>query len=687
MTGKRSLDHRLLFAILLAFCARTPISAAADVDWPTHGGTYLEQRFSPLHEIDTGSVKRLSLAWYVDLDTNRGQESTPLVVDGKMFVTTAWSKVWAVDAASGRVLWTYDPKVPGPTGFSACCDVVNRGAAYYEGTVYVGTLDGRLIALNAQNGKLVWSQFTVDTNKPYTITGAPRVVRGKVIVGNGGADYGVRGYVTAYDARSGAKIWRFYTVPGDPHAEPDGEVSDAILKSRASETWFGDFWKLGGGGTVYDAIVYDPELNQLYLGVGNGSPWNRRIRSEGKGDNLFLSSIVAVDPDTGRYLWHYQETPGETWDFTATQPISLATLTIDGKPRKVLMQAPKNGFFYVIDRTDGKLISAQKYVPVNWASGIDPKSGRPIEAPEARFANAPFVSMPGGGGGHNWQPMSFSPATGLVYIPAQELPFLYANEQHFQIRPGGWNTGVDMLALIPPDSPEVQVAIKASLKGRLLAWDPVTQKAAWKVEHAGPWNGGVLSTAGNLVFQGAADGNFESYDARTGELLWSFAAQTGVMAGPISYSLGGRQYVAVVAGYGGAIPLALASFDGPQRRPNGRVLVFALDGHATLPPFEGTPGAPVPGTGTWPADIVARGRDLYGINCIGCHGLATLSAGVLPDLRRSSALASQDAWRSIVIRGALSDAGMISFAKYLSADEAEAIRAYVTNAARAAARP
>jgi mono/diheme cytochrome c family protein len=351
------------------------------------------------------------------------------------------------------------------------------------------------------------------------------------------------------------------------------------------------------------------------------------------------------------------------------------------------MQAPKNGFFYVIDRTDGKLISAQNYVPVNWASGIDPKSGRPIEVPEARFANAPFVSMPGSAGGHNWQPMSFSPATGLVYIPAQELPFLYANDQHFQIRPGGWNTGVDLLALIPPDSPEVQVAIKASLKGRLLAWDPVKQKAAWKVEHAGPWNGGVLSTAGNLVFQGTADGHFEAYDARTGELLWSFAAQTGVMAGPISYSLGGRQYVAVVAGYGGAIPLALASFDGPQRRPNGRVLVFALDGHATLPPFVGTPGAPAPGTGTWPADTVARGRDLYGINCIGCHGLATLSAGVLPDLRRSGALASQDAWRSIVIGGALSDAGMISFAKYLSADEAEAIRAYVTNAARVAAKP
>ena len=674
---------RLLLLLLFCVSARLSVGAAADVGWPTHGGTSLEQRFSPLDEIDTASVKRLGLSWYAELDTNRGQESTPLVVDGKMFVTTAWSKVWALDAASGRVLWTYDPKVPGHAGFSACCDVVNRGAAYYEGKVYLGTLDGRLIALDAKSGKLLWSKVTVDITKPYTITGAPRVVRGKVIIGNGGADYGVRGYVTAYDATSGAKVWRFYTVPGDPHAKPDGEVSDGILQSRASETWFGEYWKLGGGGTVYDAIVYDAELNQLYLGVGNGSPWNQRIRSEGKGDNLFLSSIVAVDPDTGRYLWHFQETPGETWDFTATQPMTLATLAIDGKPRKVLMQAPKNGFFYVIDRTDGKLISAQNYVPVNWATGVDPKSGRPIEVPEARFANAPFVSMPGGSGGHNWQPMSFSPATGLVYIPAQELPFLYTNEQHFQIRPGTWNTGVDFLALIPPDSPQVQAAIKASLKGRLVAWDPVKQTAAWKVEHAGPWNGGVLSTAGNVVFQGTADGAFQAYDARTGELLWRFAAQTGVMAGPISYSLGGRQYVAVVAGYGGAIPLALAAFDGPERRPNGRVLVFALDGHAALPTFTATLSAPTPGTDSWPAATVARGRDLYGLNCIGCHGLATLSAGVVPDLRRSGALASADAWRSIVIGGALTNAGMVSFSKYITADDAEAIRAYVTNAARA----
>jgi quinohemoprotein ethanol dehydrogenase len=684
MSRKYSPGYRMVFGALSASWVLVSNQArAADVDWPTHGGTYLEQRFSTLNDINSGNVKQLGLRWYADFDTNRGQESTPLVVDGRMFVTTAWSKVEALDAATGRLLWTYDPKVPGRTGFSACCDVVNRGTAYYDGRVYVGTLDGRLIALNAATGKVLWSRVTVDTSKPYTITGAPRVVRGKVIIGNGGAEYGVRGFVTAYDARSGAKVWRFYTVPGNPQVKPDGEVSDAILKSRAQATWSGDFWKLGGGGTVYDAIVYDPELNQLYIGVGNGSPWNQRIRSLGTGDNLFLSSIVALDPDTGRYLWHYQETPGETWDFTATQPIALADLTIDGKPRKVLMQAPKNGFFYVVDRTNGKLISAEKFVPVNWASGVDLTSGRPIEAPEARFANAPFVASPGSAGAHSWQPMSFSPDTGLVYIPAQELPFLYANDQKFQIRSGAWNTGVDLLASIPPDSPEVQAAIKASLKGRLLAWDPVHQKAIWKVEYSGPWNGGVLSTAGNLVFQGTADGDFDAYDARSGQLLWSFAAQTGVMAGPISYSVGGRQYVAVVAGFGGAIPLALPAFDGSRPRPNGRVLVFALDGRANLPAFTGVLAAANPGADTWPAQTVAHGRDLYGINCIGCHGMATMSAGVVPDLRRSGALSHREAWQSIVIGGALSNAGMVSFEKYLSSDDAEAIRAYVASEARA----
>jgi quinohemoprotein ethanol dehydrogenase len=681
----------LLVYVVVAFAAPESLCvkgtngdapAGSASDWPTHGGTYLEQRYSTLDQITPANVSRLGLAWQTEFDTKRGQESTPLVVDGRMFVTTAWSKIEALDAATGKLLWRYDPKVPPHSGFSACCDVVNRGAAYDAGKVFLGSLDGRLIALDARDGSVLWIVRTTDPTKPYTITGAPRVVRGKVIIGNGGADYGVRGYVSAYDECTGAKLWRFYTVPGNPAAAPDHEISDEPLARLAKSTWYGEYWKLGGGGTVYDAIVYDTELNQLYIGVGNGSPWNQRIRSEGHGDNLFLSSIVAIDPDTGRYLWHYQETPGESWDFTATQPIILADLIIDGRPRKVLMQAPKNGFFYVIDRTTGKLLSAQNFVPVTWASRIDLETGRPVEADGARYTKAPFVSLPGGSGAHNWQPMSFSPKTGLVYIPVQELPFLYVDDQKFEIRPGGLNTGIDLLPSIPQDDPKVREAIEGSLKGRLLAWNPVTQKAAWQVEYGKPWNGGVLSTAGGLVFEGTSGGAFDAYDAQSGRPVWKFDAQTGVMAGPISYSVAGRQYVAVVAGYGGAIPLALPSFSGSTPHPNGRVLVFALDAHDELPPPPARLAPPNPGTDSWPAAVVERGRDLYGVNCWVCHGIGTLSAGVLPDLRRSAFLSQRQAWRSVVLGGALTNRGMVSFSRYIDQDDAEAIRAYVSSEAR-----
>jgi quinohemoprotein ethanol dehydrogenase len=657
-------------------------AAANPQDWPTHGGTYDEQRFSRLTQIDTNSVERLKLAWYHDLDTNRGQEATPLVVDGRLYTTTAWSKVQALDAATGTLLWAYDPQVPGRFGFSACCDVVNRGPAWYDGKIYLGTLDGRLIALDAETGKPVWSVVTTDQAKPFTITGAPRVVRGKVIIGNGGGEYGIRGYVTAYDAETGAKLWRFYTVPGDPSAPPDREASDSALADIARPSWAGEYWKLGGGGTVWDSIVYDAEFDRLYIGVGNGAPWSGRIRTEDKGDNLFTSSIVALDPDTGRYLWHYQVTPEDVWDFDATQQITLADLPIGGVTRKVLLQASKNGFFYVVDRTDGKLISAENFVPVNWATRIDTATGRPVETPGARFAKAPFVALPGASGAHSWQPMSFSPATGLAYIPAQEVPFLYKDDSGFTPRPGAWNLGIDTLAASPPATPEQRAAVKAALKGRLVAWDPVAQKPAWKVEYPGPWNGGVLSTAGGLVFQGTAGGSFDAYDARTGALLWQFQTQSGIVAGPVSYAVDGRQYVAVVVGYGGGLPLALPDFDGPRPQPNGRVLAFALDGTAALPPFAATLPPPDPGTGQWPPETAARGERLYGLNCLGCHGMGTMSAGVLPDLRRSTALPDAENWRNIVIGGALTDAGMIGFGRYLSADDAEAIRAYVTAEAR-----
>jgi len=396
--------------------------AAAKEDgrnWLTHGRTYSEQRYSPLDQVRADNVAKLAPAWSLELDTWRGQEATPLVIDGVMYTTTAWSKVVAINAATGEELWQYDPMVPREVAAKGCCDVVNRGLAAWKGRLFLGTLDGRLVAIDAATGKPVWSVQTTDRSLPYTITGAPRVVKGKVIIGNGGAEYGVRGYVTAYDAETGEQAWRFYTVPGNP---ADGFESDAMKK--AAETWFGEWWKGGGGGTVWDAIVYDPELDLLYIGVGNGSPWNHRQRSEGKGDNLFLSSIVALRPDTGEYVWHYQTTPGETWDYTATQPIILADLTINGEPRKVLMQAPKNGFFYVLDRATGALISARNFVPITWASGVDMATGRPVEDPKARYAEAPALVVPAPMGAHNWHPMSFSPKTGLVYIPAQEVPLV-----------------------------------------------------------------------------------------------------------------------------------------------------------------------------------------------------------------------------------------------------------------------
>ena len=328
------------------------IQAANAMDWLSYGRTYDEQRFSPLDRINQGNIGTLGLAWYADMDTARGQEATPLVIDGKIYITTAWSKAKAYDAVSGKLLWEFDPKVPGETAVKACCDVVNRGMAAWGDKLYLGTLDGRLIALDRATGKQVWSTVTVDQTKAYTITGAPRVINGLVLIGNGGAEMGVRGYITAYDAQTGKQAWRFYTVPDQP-----GKNTEEYLK-KAESTWHGEWWKLGGGGTVWDSMAYDPATDLLYIGVGNGSPWNQSYRSPGGGDNLYLSSVVAIRAKTGQYVWHFQETPGETWDFTASQHIMLADLTIGGKPRKVLMQAPKNGYFYVLDRATGAFISA-----------------------------------------------------------------------------------------------------------------------------------------------------------------------------------------------------------------------------------------------------------------------------------------------------------------------------------------
>ena len=657
--------------------ARLLAAASEPGNWLTHGGTYLEQRFSTLTQVNDDNVAKLGLAWSYDLDTNRGQEATPLIIDGVMYTTTAWSKVVALDAATGKELWTFDPKVPGERGFSACCDVVNRGLAAYNGRLYLGTLDGRLIALDARTGKTVWSVVTVDQSKPYTITGAPRIVKGRVVIGNGGAEYGVRGYVSAYDAMTGKQAWRFYTVPGDPAKGPDGAASDPVMASAAKATWFGKHWQAGGGGTVWDAIVYDPELDQLYIGVGNGSPWNQQVRSEGKGDNLFLSSVVALNPDTGAYKWHYQGTPGETWDFTQTQPIILADLNIEGAKRKVLMQAPKNGFFYVVDRTTGKLISAKGFVPQTWATGVDLTTGRPIETPGARFLKAGAMVAPSALGAHNWHPMAFSPQTGLVYLPAQDVPFYYETAGGYKYKAGAWNIAVDAYKNAPPNDRAQTKAIRAMLKGQLIAWDPVAQREVWRAQYDGPWNGGALATAGNLVFQGTGRGTFQAFDAAKGKRLWEFPAQTGVIAGPVTYSVKGVQYVAVMAGYGGAYPIS-SGYDEVRPAQNGRVLVFKLGCTAKLPaaPLLDLP-PPNPPTEVYTVAQLTQGLQVYEGTCGVCHGSGARSSGVLPDLRRSVALADKATWDGIVHDGALKDRGMISFAKYLSKTDIEAVRGYV----------
>ena len=677
-------------ALLAGACANTEpqagnvtearlLAAEDDPDnWLSHGRTYAEQRFSPLSDIDEGNVGELSLAWAVELDTNRGQEATPVVVDGVMYLTTAWSKVMAVNAATGAVLWTFDPEPNGAQGAAACCDVVNRGVAVWEGKVFAGTIDGRLIALDAATGRKLWDVLTVDQAKPYTITGAPRVVRGKVIIGNSGAELGVRGYVSAYDAETGELAWRFYTVPANPADGPDGAASDEAFAKFAGKTWAGSWWEMGGGGTVWDSIVYDPEFDQLLIGVGNGSPWNHRARSAGQGDNLFLSSILALDPDTGAYKWHYQVNPGETWDFTATQQITFADLTIDGKPRKVLMQAPKNGFFYVIDRSNGKLISAEAYAPQNWAERIDLVTGRPVERPEARYADAPHVTYPSGIGAHAWQPMSYSPQTGLVYIPAMHVPLSYADDVNYKRLIGRWNTGVSFLAppegSVPGATPlERRAALAAMNKGMLVAWDPVAQKARWTIEMSWPWNGGTLATAGNLLFQGDPYGVFRARAANTGKELWSFDAQRGIMAGPVTYRAGGEQYVAVLAGYGGSMGMATTSEWMRRPPPNGVLLAFKIGGTgklAKLPPLEPRPYVTSSERFT-PAQL-AEGQAQYLGFCTICH-----NGPVNPDLLRSPLATRAEAWRQVVMDGSLADRGMISFKPWLTSDQAEAIRGYV----------
>jgi PQQ-dependent dehydrogenase (methanol/ethanol family) len=507
-----------------------------------HGRDNAETRFSPLGQIDTGNVAGLDVAWSWQIPrTGARLETTPIVSDGVMYATGPSSFVFALDARTGSVIWQWDPGIPDQQdgGPRACCGNVNRGVALDDDQVFVGLLDGRLVALDRNNGAPVWSVQTTPPGWDYTITGAPRVVAGRVIIGNAGAEYGVRGYVTAYDVRNGEQLWRTFTVPGNPALGFENEAME-----RAAATWTGEWWKAGGGGTVWDAIVWDPAAGLIYVGTGNGSPWSRDHRSPGGGDNLFLASILALDPADGRIVWHYQTVPGDDWDYTATQPLMLLDLVIEGRERSTIVQAPKNGFVYVIDRITGEFISAQPFADdLTWASHIDPVSGRPVEAPDARYGSRPEGSVlaPSTMGAHNWHPMAWNPATGLVYIPARNSNYLYRKTEQYEYSPRVWNTGTqrDNRARNP-----LPLTGPANL---LIAWDPAAGNEVWRFPAAGG-PGGALSTAGGLVFWGTGE-QIIALHARTGERLWSANVGRGP-ASPITFAMDGRQYVTIAGGSG-----------------------------------------------------------------------------------------------------------------------------------------
>jgi len=664
----------------LAACGQSQADYAG-ADWTNHNGDHGESAYSRLAEIDTANISRIGLAWSLDLDGEQTLEATPLAVGGILYFTGGTSKVYAVDGASGKLLWTYDPEIhKHRPDHQRLIFPVNRGAAWWAGKVYVGTIDGRLIALDGRTGRLVWSVDTVTEGSRQTITGAPRAFGGKIVIGNGGADRNARGYVTAYDAESGRQLWRFYTVPGDP--AKDG--ADGAMR-MAAKTWSPGHWRTsGGGGTVWDSMTYDPRLNRLYIGVGNGGPYNPAVRSPGKGDNLFLASIVALDADLGKYVWHYQVNPREAWDYKATTNMIAATLTIGGQSRDVLMQAPTNGFFYILDRRTGKLLSAEKLGKVTWASHIDLKTGRPVELPGIRYEKGPADIWPSPYGAHNWQTMSYSPQTGLVYIPYMQLGARYSAQPAVgadgkKLPLGG--VGISPLIRDPEDG-----------KGALVAWDPLAQTIRWKVQHASLWNGGTMATAGGLVFQGDADGNFAAFDARDGRRLWNFKAGLGIVAAPVTFRASGRQYVSVLVGYGGATTLwpDIVNRGWKYGRQPRRLLTFALDAKAKLPP------TPPPDMTVRALDdpklqidpiLVAEGAALYGNECVTCHGGGLRSAGAPgPDLRESSVALDVAALTKVLKAGVLAAQGMPRFPE-LTDRQIRGLYMYIRAGARTAGDP
>jgi quinohemoprotein ethanol dehydrogenase len=662
---------------------RTIADETSGANWLSYGRTYSEQRYSPLRQVNTDNVNQLGLAWSLDLPGQRTLEATPLAVDGVLYFSGTFGKTFAVDARHGTLLWESDPDLAHHSPEKLRIGMgAHRGVALWRGKVYVGLTDGRLVALDAKTGAIVWSVQTFDEKARKSLSGAPRVFNGKVIIGHGGADYGTRGYVTVYDAETGRQLWRFYTVPGDPK----NGFEDPAMRMAAA-TWDGEWWRWGGGGTVWDNITYDPKFNRVYLAVGNGSPWNANIRSPGSGDNLFLCSIVALDADSGRYVWHYQINPRDSWDYDATQQMVLADLSIAGKRREVLMQAPKNGFYYVIDRRTGKLLSAEKFAKVTWAERIDLVTGRPVEMNNLRYEKGPVEFWPSSAGAHNFQPMSFNPGTGLVYIPTMKTAMRIASARDDRNLQDFDN---EHRKYFPVQASESELIKRDPDDGTagLLAWDPVAQKKRWEAHYADSfWNGGTMTTAGNLLFQGTGRGQFLAYDARSGKKLWSFDTDLGVIAAPATYEVDGVQYISLLVGYGGSAGNGTALFDYGWRfneQPR-RLLTFALNKHEPLPPTNPPRFAlRAVDNPTLAIDskIAADGEKVYHSSCFLCHGAHLQSTGsIAPDLRESRIAMNWDSFTAVVHEGTLAGAGMPKYAD-LTETDVRALYMYIRRMAR-----
>lgn len=659
--------------LALSACTNGPVQpeagVGAEANWSGVGGAADEAGYSRLTAIDTGSVGKLGLAWSLDLPGEVSLEATPLAVDGVLYFSGSYATVYAVDALTGRQLWKYDPQTwkhnPMAMHFSFGA---NRGVAFENGKVFVSALDGRLIALDAKTGKELWVTQAVPPGMFNISTGAPRTMNGKVIIGNAGADFGARGFVTAFDANTGKLLWRFFTVPGTS----EQNAGDPAMEN-AAKTWSAGFAKgTGGGGTVWNGMTFDAELGRIYIGVGNAGGYDPAVRDPGgKGDNLYTSSIVALDANTGKYLWHYQENQRDSWDYKATPNMVMATLNIDATPTKVLMHAPTNGFFYVLDRKTGKLINQPgKTTVVTWAKEIDRKTGRPVEEPNIRYETGETKIWPGTVGGHNWQAMSYSPRTGLVYIPIQQI-----GARFYKTGAQTANSFNVMGLMLEPITEK-----EGDGHGYIVAWDPVAQKERWRVKNEFLWNGGTLATAGGLVFQGTAEGMFNAYDAANGKRVWQFAAGLGIIGAPMSFSVGGKQYVSVLVGYGGTTAAYGKFMDvgwkyGQQPR---RLLTFALDGTAKLAPAP--PRTMKVNALDDPALVlneadVAAGRAIS-VQCAACHGIGFHATGTpAPDLRESGITLRLDTFAPFVKAGRM-EAGMPSFPT-LTDEQLRQLHAYI----------